>query len=69
MADNSLLTNALNTLDTTIQTITEKVEASKNGVREYKAKIIAKLNEINEAIGNLKDNNYKFGKVWNSVHC
>ena len=57
MADNNPLTTALNTLDTTIQTITEKVEASKNGVREYKAKIIAKLNEINEAIGNLKDNN------------
>ena len=55
MADNSLLTHALNTLDTTIQKITEKVEASKTGVREYKAKIIAKLNAINLVIGNLKD--------------
>jgi DNA repair exonuclease SbcCD ATPase subunit len=53
MADNPL-TKALNTLDTTIQTITAKVEASKSGVRDYKAKIIDKLKEINVVINNLK---------------
>ena len=45
MADNPL-TNALNTLGTTINTITTKVNEGKDTAKAYKAQIIAKLAEV-----------------------
>ena len=54
---NSPLNQALAGLGTTINTITDKVEAGKTRVREYKAQIIAKLREVVEQLNSLKANN------------
>jgi len=54
---NSPLNQALAGLGTTINTITDKVEAGKTRVREYKAQIIAKLREVVEQLNSLKTNN------------
>jgi DNA repair exonuclease SbcCD ATPase subunit len=54
---NSPLNQALAGLGTTINTITDKVEAGKTRVREYKAQIIAKLREVVEQLNSLKSNN------------
>jgi len=56
-APNSPLNEALAGLRTTINTITEKVEAGKTRVREYKAQIIAKLREVVQQLDSLKSNN------------
>ena len=54
---NSPLNQAIAGLGTTIQSITGKVEAGKNRVRQYKAQIIAKLGEVVLQLNALKDNN------------
>jgi DNA repair exonuclease SbcCD ATPase subunit len=54
---NSPLNQALAGLGTTINTITDKVEAGKERVRAYKAQIIAKLGEVVQQLNSLKDNN------------
>lgn len=57
---NSPLNQALSGLGTTIQSITGKVEAGKNKVREYKTQIITKLKEVVQQLNSLKDNsNFK----------
>ena len=53
---NSPLNQALSGLGTTIQSITGKVEAGKNKVREYKTQIITKLKEVVQQLNSLKDN-------------
>ena len=55
MADNPL-TNALNTLGTTINTITTKVNEGKDTAKAYKAQIIAKLAEVVKQLESLKTN-------------
>jgi chromosome segregation ATPase len=54
---NSPLNQALSGLGTTIQSITGKVEAGKNRVREYKIQIITKLKEVVQQLNSLKENN------------
>ena len=54
---NSPLNQALVGLGTTINTITHKVEAGKTRVREYKAQIVTKLQEVVEQLNSLKANN------------
>lgn len=54
---NSPLNQALVGLGTTINTITDKVEAGKTRVREYKAQIVTKLQEVVEQLNSLKANN------------
>ena len=54
---NSPLNQALVGLGKTINTITDKVEAGKTRVREYKTQIIVKLREVVEQLNSLKDNN------------
>ena len=54
---NNPLNQALTGLDTTIQSITGKVAASKTRVREYKVQIITKLREVVEQLNSLKNNN------------
>jgi chromosome segregation ATPase len=54
---NNPLNQALTGLDTTIQSITGKVAASKTRVREYKVQIITKLREVVGQLNSLKDNN------------
>lgn len=54
---NSPLNVALAELGTTIGTITGKVEAGKQRVREYKGQIIAKLGEVIQQLNTLRTNN------------
>lgn len=54
---NSPLNLALAELGTTIGTITGKVEAGKQRVREYKGQIIAKLGEVIQQLNTLRTNN------------
>jgi ABC-type transporter Mla subunit MlaD len=54
---NSPLNQALAGLGTTINSITNKVEAGKERVRAYKSQIIAKLGEVVQQLNALKDNN------------
>jgi predicted nucleic acid-binding Zn-ribbon protein len=56
MADNPL-NQALSNLETTIGTITNKVEQNKQRVRDYKTQIINKLREVIEQLNQLKENN------------
>lgn len=51
------LNQALSGLSTTIQSITGKVEAGKNRVREYKLQIITRLKQVVEQLNSLKENN------------
>lgn len=53
---NNSLNQALNVLGTTINTITGKVNAGKDRVRNYKAQIIAKLKEVVNQLAKLKAN-------------
>lgn len=56
MADNPL-NQALSTLETTVATINQKVNANKNVAVAYKSKIIEKLEALNTQLTALKENN------------
>jgi len=56
MAGNPL-NSALAQLETTIGSITDKVEQNKSKVRAYKTEIINKLREVVQQLNQLKDNN------------